>query len=222
MDLIRLLRSLEEFLYELVGWLVFYPRTLWRVLVRPGEVARYTRRESAKDPEHRFADAISPVLMLILSVVLAHALEMAMRTVPLSLSGPLGKLLFSSEQGLLLTRSAVFCILALGAALSTLWRQRLPINRDTLREPFSIQAFLACPFVLLLAVSQAVGASGTAEAGGWGAAIGVVAVVWYLWARTRTFVALNDVGYLPAAGFVLASFLVTSALVLALGFAIVM
>jgi len=26
MDLIRLLRSLEEFLYELVGWLVFYPR----------------------------------------------------------------------------------------------------------------------------------------------------------------------------------------------------
>jgi len=155
-------------------------------------------------------------------VVLAHALEMAMRTVPLSLSGPLGKLLFSSEQGLLLTRSAVFCILALGAALSTLWRQRLPINRDTLREPFSIQAFLACPFVLLLAVSQAVGASGTAEARRWGAAIGVVAVVWYLWARTRTFVALNDVGYLPAAGFVLASFLVTSALVLALGFAIVM
>ncbi len=222
MDLIRLLRSLEEFLYELVGWLVFYPRTLWRVLVRPGEVARYTRREFAKDPEHRFADAISPVLMLILSVVLAHALEMAMRTAPLSLSGPLGKLLFSSEQGLLLTRSAVFCIFALGAALSTLWRQRLPINRDTLREPFSIQAFLACPFVLLLAVSQAVGGSGTAEARGWGVAIGVVAVVWYLWARTRTFVALNDVGYLPAAGFVLASFLLTSALVLALGFAIVM
>jgi len=222
MDLIRLLRSLEEFLYELVGWLVFYPRTLWRVLVRPGEVARYTRREFAKDPEHRFADAISPVLMLILSVVLAHALEMAMRTAPLSLSGPLGKLLFSSEQGLLLTRSAVFCIFALGAALSTLWRQRLPINRDTLREPFSIQAFLACPFVLLLAVSQAVGGSGTAEARGWGAAIGVAAVVWYLWARTRTFVALNDVGYLPAAGFVLASFLLTSALVLALGFAIVM
>lgn len=222
MDLIRLLRSLEEFLYELVGWLVFYPRTLWQVLVRPGEVARYTRREFAKDPEHRFADAISPVLMLILSVVLAHALEMAMRTAPLSLSGPLGKLLFSSEQGLLLTRSAVFCIFALGAALSTLWRQRLPINRDTLREPFSIQAFLACPFVLLLAVSQAVGGSGAAEARGWGAAIGVVAVVWYLWARTRTFLALNDVGYLPAAGFVLASFLLTSALVLALGFAIVM
>jgi len=216
MDLIRLLRSLEEFLYELVGWLVFYPRTLWRVLVRPGEVASYTRREFAKDPEHRFADAISPVLMLILSVVLAHALEMTLRQAPLSVSGPLGKLLFSSEQGLLLTRSAVFCIFALGAALSTLWRQRLPIDRDTLREPFSIQAFLACPLVLLMAVSQAVGG----EAKGWGAAIGFVAVIWYLWARTRTFMALNDVGYLPAVGFVLASFLLTSAFVIALVLAI--
>lgn len=71
--------------------------------------------------------------------------------------------------------------------------------------------------MLLLAVSQAVGV----EARGWGAAIGLAAVVWYLWARTRTFVALNDVGYLPAAGFVLVSFLLTSALVMALGFAIV-
>lgn len=60
MDLIRLLRSLEEFLYELVGWLVFYPRNLWRVLVHPGEVAHYTRREFSKDPEQRFAEAISP------------------------------------------------------------------------------------------------------------------------------------------------------------------
>lgn len=113
MDLIRLLRSLEEFLYELVGWLVFYPRNLWRVLVHPGEDAHYTRREFSKDPEQRFAEAISPVLMLILSVVLAHALEVSTRTAPLEVSGPVGKLLFGSEQGLLLTRSAAFCIFAL-------------------------------------------------------------------------------------------------------------
>lgn len=222
MDLIRLLRSLEEFLYELVGWLVFYPRTLWRVLAQPGEVAHYTRREFSKDPEHRFADAISPVLMLILSVVLAHALEMSTRTAPLTASGPVGKLLFGSEQGLLLTRSAAFCIFALGAALSTLWRQRLPINRDTLREPFSIQAFIACPFVILLAVSQAVGSAGGDIAHGWGVGIGALAVAWYLWARTRTFVALNGTGYLQAFGFVLGSFLVTLALVVALTLALVL
>lgn len=216
MDLIRLLRSLEEFLYELVGWLVFYPRTLWRVLVRPGEVAQYTRRELARDQEQRFADAISPVLMLILSVAIAHAMEMAMRTAPLPISGPVGKLLFGSEEGLLLTRSAIFCIYALGAALSTLWRQSLPVNRETLREPFSIQAFLACPFVILLGISQAV-TSAAVEAGKpLGPLIGLVAVAWYLWARTKTFVALNGGGHLRAFGFAFISFLLTSALIVAL------
>ncbi|WP_313436193.1 hypothetical protein [Stenotrophomonas sp.] len=216
MDLIRLLRSLEEFLYELVGWLVFYPRTLWRVLVRPDEVARYTRQEFAKDQDRRFADAISPVLMLILSVVIAHALEMAVRSAPLSVTGAVGKVLFGSEEGLLLTRSAAFCIFALGAALSTLWRQGVPVNRETLREPFSIQAFIACPFVILLAISQAVM---SAKVAGWellGPVIGLAAVAWYLWARTRTFVALNGGGHLRAFGFVLASFLITTAFVAAL------
>jgi len=222
MDLIRLLRSLEEFLYELVGWLVFYPRTLWRILIRPGEVARYTRREFAKDPEHRFMDAISPVLMLILSVVVAHAFEMALRKEALAVSGPVGKLLFGSEEALLLTRSAIFCIFALGAALSTLWRQRLPVTRETLREPFSIQAFIACPFVILLAISQAVSLTGHAQLGVLEPLIMLAAIGWYLWARTMTFAALNGGRFLSAFGFVLASFLLTSALIVALVLAIVL
>lgn len=40
MDLIRLLRSLEEFLYELVGWLVFDPRMFWRVVQQGGDHSR--------------------------------------------------------------------------------------------------------------------------------------------------------------------------------------
>ncbi|MCR8713095.1 YIP1 family protein [Stenotrophomonas indicatrix] len=210
MDLIRLLRSLEEFLYELVGWLVFYPRMFWRVLIHPGEVARYTRRELGKDPDQRFSDAISPVLMLILSVAIAHALEMAMRMSSPRLSTPVGQLLFSSEQGLLLTRSAVFCVYALGAALGTLRRQRLPVNRETLREPFSIQAFIACPFVVVLALSQAAAAS-PAQAGPFTAAsISALAVAWYLWARMRAFVAVNGGSALRAFGSVVVSFLLTT------------
>jgi len=40
MDFMRLLQSLEELLYELVSWLVFYPVTLWRTLTRPREMMR--------------------------------------------------------------------------------------------------------------------------------------------------------------------------------------
>lgn len=67
MDPMRLLRSLEEFLYELVGWLVFYPRTFWRILRHPGAIARYTRQELGQAPERQFTETISPVLMLVLS-----------------------------------------------------------------------------------------------------------------------------------------------------------
>ncbi len=222
MDLIRLLRSLEEFLYELVGWLVFYPRTFWRVLTRPGEVARYTRTELNKDQELRFQDAISPVLMLILSVVLAHALEMALRMASPQLGSPVGKLLFGSEQGLLLTRSAVFCIYALGAALGTLRRQRAPVNRETLREPFSIQAFLACPFVVMLAFSQAATISLRSEWSWAGPVLGIVAVAWYLWARTRAFLALNAVSPWRAFCWVVLSFALTTVVIVALFAAIIL
>lgn len=152
MDLMRLLRSLEEFLYELIGWLVSYPRTFWRILRHPGAIARYTRKELAEPPEQQFQETISPVLMLILSVVLAHAMEMALRLPTQQTESPLGRLLFGTEQSLLLTRSIIFCFYALGAALGTLIRERKPITRETLREPFSVQAFLACPFVLILSL----------------------------------------------------------------------
>jgi len=29
LDFIGIIRSLEELLYEVMGWLIFYPRTLW-------------------------------------------------------------------------------------------------------------------------------------------------------------------------------------------------
>lgn len=150
MDLMRILRSLEEFLYELVGWLVFYPRTFWRVMRHPAAIARYTQLELEQEPEHQFTETISPVLMLILSVVIAHALEMLARMPTEDTSTPISQLLLGSEQALLLTRCVVFCGYALIAALSILQQQRKPITRETLRTPFSIQAFLVSPFVLLL------------------------------------------------------------------------
>lgn len=35
MNFVQWLNSLDELLYELVGWLVFFPVTLWRILLHP-------------------------------------------------------------------------------------------------------------------------------------------------------------------------------------------
>ena len=44
MDFLRIIRLLEELLYEVMGWLVFYPRTLWRIVVDPVSMMRYSDR----------------------------------------------------------------------------------------------------------------------------------------------------------------------------------
>lgn len=219
MDLMRLLRSLEEFLYELVGWLVFYPRTFWRILWHPGAMARYTRQELEQAPDRQFTETISPVLMLVLSVVIAHGLELALKLPLPAIDSPIGKLLFGSEQGLLLTRSAVFSIFALGAALGTLSQQRQPITRDTLREPFSIQSFLVCPFVVLFAAGEQL--TRIAETRTSGVVLIVVAMVWYVLARAIAYRTLNHAGWLKSVALVLRSFLLTQ-LVLLVVFALVL
>lgn len=216
MDLMRILRSLEEFLYELVGWLVFYPRTLWRILCHPAAIARYTRQELAQDQERQFTETISPVLMLILSVVLAHAFEIASRLPLPQVATPAGRLLFGSEQGLLLTRCVVFCAYALVAALVTLRQQREAVTRDTLRIPFSIQAFLVSPFVLFLSAGMLL----ARMPGTWhsriGIALAVGACLWYLWARASAYRALVGGGWIAALALVAAGFATTTVVIVAI------
>lgn len=220
MDLMRLLRSLEEFLYELVGWLVFYPRTFWRILSRPGAIARYTRIELAQDSERQFGETMSPVLMLILTVAIGHAIEMAARLSLPPADSPLRVLVFGSEQALLLMRSAVYSTYALGAALGTLRRQRQPITRDTLREPFSIQAFLVCPFVLLTSAGGAMARMSEGVAATVGLVIAAAGCAWYIAARTAAYRALYGGGWARPLASVLGWFLATTAFVLALGWVV--
>lgn len=217
MDLMRLLRSLEEFLYELVGWLVFYPRTFWRILSRPGAIARYTRIELAQDDDRQFTETMSPVLMLILTVVIAHATEMAAHLSLPPADSPLRVLAFGSEQALLLSRCAVFSTFALGAALGTLRRQRLAITRDTLREPFSIQAFLVCPFVLLTSAGSAMARAAGDIPATLGLVVFAAGCVWYIAARTAAYRALYGGGWVRPLVSVVAWFVLTTVFVLALG-----
>lgn len=220
MDLMRLLRSLEEFLYELVGWLVFYPRTLWRIVTRPDAVARYTLRELEQPEEEQFTETISPVLMLILSVVLAHAVELASRTPLPQFDTPAGRLLFGSEQGLLLTRSVLFCAYALVAALITLRRQQRPITRGSLRGPFSVQSFLVSPFVLAVSFALVL-VRQPGDGPMFGAALLASGCLWYLWARIRAYHAVARGHWLATFAFVLGGFIATTALIVAVAIVVV-
>ncbi|WP_139207003.1 hypothetical protein [Pseudomonas jinjuensis] len=93
----RSLQSLEAFLWKVAAWPIFFPRTLWRVLRNPIDVSLYTRRQLKQQPDRRFSGMLSPPLMLILSIVLAHLVGFAMPDRPSPLvSGELPRLLVRS------------------------------------------------------------------------------------------------------------------------------
>ena len=62
MHFVSLLKSLDDLLYQVVSWLVFYPITLWRVLRRPGAMMVYADRELADAEERQYEDTLSPPL----------------------------------------------------------------------------------------------------------------------------------------------------------------
>jgi hypothetical protein len=222
MDFLRILRSLEELVYELMSILYFYPRTLWQVLVRPLQMARYAQSEQQDRLEERYVDAVSPPLLLMLTVLLAHLVEIAVRVKLPPVGTAVGQLIYGTEQNLLLYRALLFSLLPLEAAIGVVRRRGQKVDRETLRGPFHVQCFLATPLVLsfLLAgvlLARAQGSSVVA-----GAAVGIVGVVWYLSVQTswlRESQQLSKGGALRAAlgGFLRATFFMSLAALIVLG-----
>lgn len=168
-------RTIGEILYEVMTGLLFYPRTLWRVLLWPAEAlgASQGRDEAGQPP-----DLVSPPLFLLISILLAHALDLFLR-------GALDETAASSGLGTLLFRAVAFSLFPLVMAAGTLRRQGRPVDHATLREPFELQCLCAAPFALSLSVAVILIASQAASTRLAGGAIGLAAVAWYLSVQTR-------------------------------------
>ena len=152
MDFLKILKSLEELLYEIITWLLFFPTTLWRVVRRPQQMARYAETELQGKPEDQFDDALSPPLFLMLAVLLAHAVELAMnlRYTP---GSQLARTVLGNEQSLLLYRSIAFALWPLIAAAHLLRRSSIRVTRRSLRNPFFAQCYLTAPFAITVSTA---------------------------------------------------------------------
>jgi hypothetical protein len=173
-------RTMGEILYEVMTGLLFYPRTLWRVLLWPAEAlapAQAGRDEAEANAAGAPADLVSPPLFLLISILLAQALDVFLR-------GQLGEAA-ASGLGPLLFRVLAFSLFPLVMAAGTLRRQGRPIDHATLREPFELQCLCAAPFALSLSVAVILIGSPTGSTRLAGAAIGLAAVAWYLSVQTR-------------------------------------
>lgn len=189
LDFMKIIRSIEELLYEVITWLLFFPLTLWRCVRHPGTLTAYTTEELQDAPDQQFTENISPPLFLMLSVLVSHLVELSLglRTDAVAGMSRGTQLVFGSEQNLLAFRTLSFALFPMVMAVGVLRRRKLPFNRETFRGPFYLQCYIAAPFCLAVSIGLQLVRVGGAMSKPAGAALLLAGLVWYLWVETRLF-----------------------------------
>ncbi|NOH04751.1 MAG: hypothetical protein HND47_23660 [Chloroflexi bacterium] len=70
MDFAKLFKSVEDAVYEVMVWLLLLPKTLIRVAFRPKWAMTYIDKEWEKEPDDRFDEYLSPVMLWLVSAVI--------------------------------------------------------------------------------------------------------------------------------------------------------
>lgn len=151
MDFLKILRSFEEFIFEAATWLIFYPLTMWRILHSPLKTMAYSDRQQLEPEDRRYDDALSPPLVLLVTIVLSNLLSVAFHIAQPQVTTVLGGVVTKSPENLALFRSLVFSLVPLVSAASLLHRKGIKINRESLRAPFYAQCYLAAPSAAFVA-----------------------------------------------------------------------
>ena len=154
MGLMGWLKSLDDLLYEVMSWLVFWPLTLWRAVRHPLVMMRYADTELNDSPEEQYQAALSPPLFLLLSLLVAHAIEVALVGDSPLVYDKLGLAGFiSDDTDLLVLRMVMFAVFPLVMALRALRSTGRAVTRETLRLPFYAQCYAAAPMALAFSIS---------------------------------------------------------------------
>jgi hypothetical protein len=151
------LKSFEVLLYEVMSWLVFYPRTLWRSVRHPLKLMERTEEELKLAPAEQFRDVVSPPIFLLLTVVAANGIEVAVvGSNPLIDDGIGLATMITDNTSLILFRLIAFATLPVISGVFALAMMRRPVDRDTLQPVFYGQCFVTTPVVLLFSVGATI------------------------------------------------------------------
>lgn len=183
MDFMRLLKSLEELLYELASWLLFYPLTMWRTLRRPTAMMRYADVELADTQAEQYTDTLSPPLFLLITLLLAHGIELSLRdAAPWVLPA-----ILASDSNLLIFRGVAFSIFPLLMSLKMLRHRGIRLDRHTLKPPFYSQCYVAAPFAFSFSLLGSLSRMHNPTVVASGMVIFAISLIWYVVIETRWF-----------------------------------
>lgn len=189
MPFLIFLKSFEVLLYEVMSWLVFYPRTLWRAVRHPLQLMERTDTELQLAPAEQFRDVVSPPIFLLLTVVAANGIEVAVvGSSPLIDDGVGLASMITDNTSLILFRLVVFASLPMISGVFALAVMRRPVDRDTLQPVFYGQCFVTTPVVLLFSIAEALTRLPQSAANIPAAALFVAASLFYIVVEAAWFV----------------------------------
>jgi hypothetical protein len=182
----KLLQSLEDLLYEVIVWLVFYPKTLWLSLRYPQSMMDYADTELGDVQSAQYTDMLSPPLFLMLSLAISHGIGLAFNVDVPHAQTP--QLLTDSEH-LLIFRVMVFSFFPLAMSLRLLLGLRLQLDREALRAPFYSQCYVTAPFALAFGLAYTLGHIARPHSAAFASIGFTLATVWYVRQQAEWFAA---------------------------------
>lgn len=218
MDFMRLLKSLEELLYELVSWLIFYPLTFWRAATSPLDMMRYADVELGDRPEDQYDDTVSPPLFLLITLLLSQALSSAFPRAAEATEA--AEAMSHSSANLLIARGVIFGIFPMAMAVTLILFKGARLTRESLRPPFFSQCYVAGPFVFLIGLMVDFLIIPGGQAFALAGAVFAAAMLWYGQAQIRWFRRDLGIGPVKATGLFVLAFLIATVCALLIAVAV--
>jgi hypothetical protein len=219
MDFMKWISSLDELLYEVMSWLLFFPLTLWRTLTRPLGMMDYADSQLALPDDEQYGAALSPPLFLALALLIAHGVSAALGQADAIVADRHGLAgLVDDDASALVLRLVVFASFPLLASARLLRRLRVPFDRTSLRLPFYAQCYPVALFALGFSVGLTLVSVGPHPAAVGGAVLICASFLYYAVVETRWFAARLATGLLRGCGAMLLTLIEAFALMLFVGF----
>jgi len=150
-DFFKFIKSIDELLYEVMSWLLFYPLTLWRMVSAPIQTMRDSERELSEEEQTQFEDRLPPPLFLLLTLIIVHVAELALVGQDELVRSNVGlRGLITDDTSLIIFRVLMYSLLPVIAATRLIRARGARLNKPLLRQPFYAQCYATAVFVLLL------------------------------------------------------------------------
>ena len=142
---------------------------------------RYADTELADAPAKQYPDVLSPPQFLLVTLLLSHAIELAVvGDSPLVASPTRLAAIISDDTNLIALRVLAFAVYPLTMALRMVRVRQAPLDRETLKLPFFAQCYAAAPLALMMSIGGTLLGCTLDALKIAGIMLIVIAVIWFL------------------------------------------